>query len=170
MWKTGIEVRRDISAVVLRNKARSEQDGRVVSRLFGIANIADGMERGQPARLAGTTRQTRRDWVHRYNAEGIDGLRDRSKGHPKRSLTPEQEQQIDALVLRGPEGTLVFWRRLDLQDVIRERFGVVYHARSVGKILRRLGFSRLSVRPLHPESGLAPLLNSLFRFARNSFE
>ena len=152
MWKAGIEVRRDISAVVLRKKARTETDGGVVSRLFGIANIVDGMQRGQAARQAGMTRQTLRDWVHRYNAEGIDGLRDRSKGHAKRALTAEQEQEIAALVLRGPEGTLVRWRRVDLRDVIRERFGVVYHERSVGKILRRLGFSRLSVRPLHPES------------------
>ena len=111
------------------------------------------MQIGQAARQALMTRQTLRDWVRRYNAEGIDGLRDRSKGHAKRMLTPKQDQQIAALVPRGHasrimKGTLVCWRCVDLQDVIRERFGVVYHARSVGTILRRLGFSRLSVRPL----------------------
>ena len=90
--KTGIVVRRDISAAVLRKKARSEKDGRVVSRFFGIANLLDGMERGKVARQAGMTRQTLRDWVHRYNADGIDGLRDRPKGHAKRALTPEQEK------------------------------------------------------------------------------
>lgn len=170
MWKAGIEVGRDIGAVVLRKKARAETDGGVVARLFGIANIVDGMQRGQAARQAGMTRQTPRDGMHRYCAEGMDGLRDRSKGHAKRALTAKQEQEIAALVLLYPEGTLVRWRRVDLRDIIRERFGVVYHERNVGKILRRLGVSRLSVRRLHPESGLAPLLNSLFRFARNSFE
>lgn len=152
MWRTGTKVRRNIGAAVLRKQARREKDGRVVARLFGIANILDGMERGEAARQAGMTRQTLRDWVLRYNADGIDGLRDRPKGHAKRTLTPEQEKEIDALVLLGPEGTLVRWRRVDLRDVIEEKFGVDYHERSVGKLLHRLGFSRLSVRPMNPEA------------------
>lgn len=154
MWKTGIEVRRDISAVVLRKKARSEKDGRIVARLFGIANILDGMERSQAARLAGMTGQTLCDWVHRYNACGVEGLRDRPKGHTKRALTPTQEKKLEAIVEQTPEGTLIRWRRVDLKAVIEKEFGVTYHERSVGKVLRRLGFVRLSVRPLHPEADL----------------
>jgi len=45
---------------------------------------------------------------------------------------------------------VVRWRRVDLRGVIAERFGVVYHERTVGKILKQLGFSRVSVRPHHP--------------------
>ena len=56
MWKTGIEVRKDMSATVLRKKARPKRVGKVASRMFGIANILDGMEREEAARLVGTTR------------------------------------------------------------------------------------------------------------------
>ena len=45
---------------------------------------------------------------------------------------------------------VVRWRRVDLQRVIAERFGVAYHERTVGKILRQLGFSHISARPRHP--------------------
>ena len=31
-----------------------------------------------------------------------------------------------------------------------ERFGVVYHERTVGKVLKQLGFSHISARPRHP--------------------
>ena len=148
--KKGLEVRRDISAVVLRGKARKEKDGRVVSRLFGIANILDGMDRDRAARQAGMSRQTLRDWVHRYNAQGVEGLRDGPRGHTKRSLTPAQEKELEAIVLQGPEGTLVRWRRVDLQAVIKEKFRVAYHEHTVGKVLRRVGFTRLSARPIHP--------------------
>ena len=65
MWKAGMEVRRDISAVVLRKKARTETDGGGVSRRFGIANIVDRMQRRQAARLAGMTRQTLRARVEK---------------------------------------------------------------------------------------------------------
>ena len=149
--KAGLAVRRDISATVLRKKARAEKNGRVASRLFGIANILDGMSREQAAKQAGMTRQTLRDWVHRYNEQGIEGLGDRFVG-PSFRLTPEQEKEIEALVTQGPEGTLVRWRRVDLQKEIEKRYKVTYHERTIGKILHRLGFARISVRPKHPET------------------
>ncbi|TIP39894.1 MAG: winged helix-turn-helix domain-containing protein [Mesorhizobium sp.] len=44
----------------------------------------------------------------------------------------------------------VRWRRVDLKRVIRDRFGVDYDTRYVGKLLHRLGFSHVSARPQHP--------------------
>jgi putative transposase len=152
MWQEAIEVRRDITAAVLRKKARREKDGRVVSRLLGIANILDGMERDPAARAVGMTRQTLCDWVHRYNESGIDGLKNRPKGRPKRALTPEQEQEIETLVTTAPNGTLVRWRCVDIQAEIEKRFKVVVHESTIGKWLRRMDFRRVSVRPLHPEA------------------
>jgi transposase len=152
MWQEAIEVRRDMTAAVLRKKARSERDGCIASRLLGIANILDGMDRDTAARTTGMTRQTLRDWVHRYNAEGVEGLKNKPKGRPQRALTSAQEQEIEKLVTGSPKGTLVRWRRVDIQSEIEKRFGVVIHENTVGKLLRRLGFRRISVRPLHPEA------------------
>jgi hypothetical protein len=50
---------------------------------------------------------------------------------------------------------LVRFRRVDLRDRIAGRFGVYLHERSVGKLLRKLDFRRLSVRPVHPKADLA---------------
>jgi transposase len=44
----------------------------------------------------------------------------------------------------------VRWRRIDLRRVIAERFGVEFHQRYVGKLLKKLGFSHMSARPRHP--------------------
>ena len=38
-----------------------------------------------------------------------------------------------------------------LQRVIEERFGVSYHERTIGKLLKALGFSHISARPRHPK-------------------
>ena len=63
--------------------ARRERDGRVSARLLALANALDGLPREEAARLAGMTGQTLGDWVHRYNAEGVEGLRDRPRpGRP----------------------------------------------------------------------------------------
>ena len=51
---------------------------------------------------------------------------------------------------------MAIWRRVDLRDVIKQRYGVEYHERYVGKLLRALGFSHISagtVRNLVREAG-----------------
>jgi transposase len=61
---------------------------------------------------------------------------------------------LAALVEAGPDGEtdgLVRWRRIDLKQVIRERFGADYHERSVSRLLHDLGFSHMSARPQHPK-------------------
>jgi transposase len=47
---------------------------------------------------------------------------------------------------------VVRWRRIGLRERIKARFGVMFHEHSIGKMLRRLNFRRISVRPEHPES------------------
>ena len=50
---------------------------------------------------------------------------------------------------------MVRWRCRDLQGEIARHFGVEMHERTVGKLLARLNFSRVSVRPRHPEQDIA---------------
>lgn len=98
-------------------------------------------------------RQTLRDWVHRFNEAGPDGLKDAWYGGPPSRLSPAQLAEFAEIVETGPDPAVdgvVRWRRIDLQKVIKERFGVDYHARHIGKLLEQLGFSHISARPRHP--------------------
>ena len=91
--------------------------------------------------------------MHRFNAHGPEGLLDTWSKGPAPRLSAEQRSEVAQLVETGPDRAVhgvVRWRRVDLQRVIVERFGVTYHERTVGKILRQLGFSRISARPRHP--------------------
>jgi len=66
---------------------------------------------------------------------------------------PSSKPNSPKLVETGPDRAVhdvVRWRRIDLKQIIAERFGVAYHERTVGKILHRLGVSHLSPRPRHP--------------------
>jgi DDE superfamily endonuclease/Winged helix-turn helix len=65
----------------------------------------------------------------------------------------EQLAQFAKIVEAGPDREkdgVVRWRRIDLKRVIAERFGVDFHPRYVGKLLKKLGFSHISARPRHP--------------------
>jgi len=111
------------------------------------------MDRAAAAKIGGMDRQTLRDWVHRFNASGPEGLIDNRTEGPKPRLSEEQLAQFAKIVEAGPDREkdgIVRWRRVDLKRVIVERFGVDFHPRYVGKLLKKLGFSHISARPRHP--------------------
>jgi transposase len=147
--------RRELGAGDLRREAGRCWDAKAARRMLALALVLEGHAREAAARAAGMDRQTLRDWVHRYNEQGLAGLCDRRRPGRKPRLTPGQEAELVTAVERGPDPDrdgVVRWRRVDLKALIEARFGVRLHERSVGKVLRRLGFARPSVRPKHPLS------------------
>src|SRR5664280_2418174 len=101
--------RLDMTASALRAAASREKDGAAARRILALALVLDGADRKTAAETCGMDRQTLRDWVHRYNAEGLTGLHDLTPPGPKPKLT-------------------------------------------AGKVLAKLGYCRLSVRPRHPQT------------------
>jgi transposase len=147
------KLREDYSAEELRALARRSKDARQSRRLLSLAAVRDGMDRGEAAKIGGMDRQTLRDWVHRFNVAGPDGLLDNWTSGPKPRLSPDQLAEFARIIETGPDRKVdgvVRWRRIDLKRVIAERFGVDYHQRYVGKLLKKLGFSHISARPRHP--------------------
>src|SRR4051794_39509352 len=113
--------RKELGAVELRREARRGRGTAGSRRMLGPAPGLEGASREEAARAAGMDRQTLRDWVHRYNAEGLAGLRDRPRSGRKPRLTPGQEAELAAAVERGPDPDrdgVVRWRRVDLQALI----------------------------------------------------
>jgi transposase len=126
--------------------------------MLALALVLEGKSREEAARSCGMDRQVLRDWVHRYNAEGLSGLRNRTAPGARPRLSAEQEREVAELVRKGPDLTthgVVRWRRIDLSRMIEQRYGVKLAERSVGSLLHRLGFRRLSVRPRNPKQDAA---------------
>src|SRR4051812_28214194 len=147
--------REELGAAELRREAGRCRDARAARRMLALALVLEGSSREEAARAAGMDRQTLRDWVHRYNAEGLAGLRDRPRSGRRPRLSPEQEAELAAAVERGPDPArdgVVRWRRVDLRALIEARFAVRPHERTVGEGGRRLGSTRLSVRPRPPKA------------------
>jgi transposase len=143
----------------LREHAARVSEAPVARRLLALALVLEGQSRAAAARTCGMDRQTLRDWVIRYNEHGIDGLSDRAHGGgaaPK--LSAEEKAQLAGWVRQGPdiaEDGVVRWRLRDLRDRILARLFVAMDERSVGRILKTLTFSHISVRPRHPQADAA---------------
>ncbi len=148
----------DHTASELRAFAAKSGDGAQVRRLLAIALVLEGYSRTEAAALSGMDRQTLRDWVHRYNDEGIDGLKSRSAPGRAPALTDEQMAELRALVIQGPDPVahkVVRWRCVDLRAEVARRFSVDVHESTIGKWLHQLGLTRLQPRPFHPKKDAA---------------
>ena len=73
---SAVRLREDYSAEELRALARRSKDVNQSRRLLSLAAVRDGMDRRSAAKIGGMDRQTLRDWVHRFNASGPEGLID----------------------------------------------------------------------------------------------
>ena len=146
--------RTEHSADELRAFASNSRDGAQVRRLLALAFILDGHTRTEAAERTGMDRQTLRDWVHRYNAEGVEGLKSgHGPGKPP-SLSGEQMAELKATVLKGPDPAthgVVRWRCVDLRAEVARRFEVEVSERTIGKWLHKLELTRLQPRPFHPK-------------------
>ena len=151
--------RLELSASELREAATRTQEAKAARRTLAIGLLMEGWSRQAAAEACAMDRQTLRDWVHRYNELGLDGLCDRPRRNgPPPCLSPEQQAEVAEWVKRGPDlerDGVVRWRCVDPQRRIKQEFEVQLHERSVGKLLHRLGFKRLQPRPYHPKKDVA---------------
>ena len=150
-----ILMRTDYSAGDLLKLAQQATDGNQTRRLLALAAIAQGKNRTEAARIGCMNLQTLCDWVNRFNDEGPEGLKNRKSPGPEQRLNENQLLEIREMIIKGPDlekHGVVRWRCVDIQAIIKQRYGVDYHERTIGKILRHMGLSHISARPQHPKS------------------
>ena len=149
-----VKLRDDYSGVRLRQLASRSKDANQARRLLALAAVCDGMDRDEAARIGGMDRQTLRDWVHAFNADGPDGLVNDKAPGAKPKLDSGQLAELAKIVESGPDidkDGVVRWRCVDLKGVIKSRFAVDVDEVTVGRLLKKLDYSHISARPRHPE-------------------
>jgi transposase len=106
--------------------------------------LQDGKKPAEVAALVGAPRQTVYRWLGVLQSEGIDALRDMSKGGRPARLDGEQLAQVQVALLEGPTahgfGTPL-WTIKRVRLLIERKFGVRYSPVHVWRLLGQLGFS-----------------------------
>ena len=95
--------RRELGVAELRAEAGRTADAKQARRILAIAMVLDGHPRLLAAQAGGMDRQTLRDWVHRYNADGVAGLADRPRPGREPRLTEVQRREVAQWVESGPD-------------------------------------------------------------------
>jgi putative transposase len=84
-------------------------------------------------------------WLDRYNKEGIDGLKDRSKSGRPPEIPKELAVRIRKELLEGKQG----WTTKQVSDIIFRKGGVRYHYTHIYRILHKWGFKQKIPRKVH---------------------
>lgn len=101
---TGVKITRtDQTPTQLRAVAAGCLDAKQTRRLLAIALVLEGASRAEAVRQTGLDRQTLRDWVHRFNNIGVDGLISRPSPGRTPKLTKEQMAELRQMVVAGPD-------------------------------------------------------------------
>jgi transposase len=147
-----IGLRGDFDVDPVRAAAKRSKDGPQARRLLALAAIYGGASRTEAAKSGGVTRQIVRDWVVRFNAHGREGLIDRkAPGQPPR-LNDEHRAALAAVLESGPIPAvhgIVRWRIVDLCQRMWEEFRVVVSQQTLSRVLRKMGYRKLSARRRH---------------------
>ena len=140
-------------AEMLEAAARHEHDARVRARLLAMRHLAQGHSVAQTAGQYALGASVLYGWMRRYDAQGIEGLRDRPRSGQPPHLARAQEGAFLQRLHAGPppDSSLAAWRGEDLRALLRQEFGAAYSLTGVYALLHRLGQSSLVPRPHHPQ-------------------
>src|SRR6516225_786763 len=147
-----IPLRTDFDAEMVRAAAKRSKDGPQARRLLALAAIYEGGSRTAGAKIGGVTLQIVRDWVLKFNAHGPDGLIDRKPPGQAPRLNGAHRAALAAIIESGPIPAVhgvVRWRIVDLCQWIWEEFRVVVSQQTLSRVLRKMGYRKLSARPRH---------------------
>jgi transposase len=106
--------------------------------------LQQGKKPAEVAQRVGAPRQTVYRWLDVLNDEGIDALRDMSKGGRPAKLDAKQHERLREILLAGPQAAGFgsdLWTLKRVRQTIEKRFGVRYSEVHVWRLLGRLGFS-----------------------------
>lgn len=125
-------------------KAKNKPDEAAKRRVRAARLLQAGNKPAEVAKMVGAPRQTVYRWKDVLEAEGIDALRDMSKGGRPGLLGAEELGRLQIALMEGPTahgfGTPL-WTLKRVRVFIEREFGVRYSEVHVWRLLGQMGFS-----------------------------
>jgi transposase len=106
--------------------------------------------------ITAAARRTIQQWVHKYNRQGIAGLRDKPRPGTPTKLPRKKEIKLRKRIEAGPtkdDGVSVL-NGPAVRRIIEREFGVLYSRQGLYDLLHRLGYSCLCPRPQHEKANM----------------
>lgn len=156
MMRPALTITYPMTAKELSELVRKAKDGRVRQRLMAMKFIVQGHTIPQAAARMDIAERPLRKWLHRFNAQGPEGLKDAYRPGQPPKLNTEAIEQFKSRVRQGVTltDTVCSLRARDIQHILQKEFAASYSLGGTYFLLHRLGFSCLCPRPQHPQADI----------------
>jgi len=155
----------------LRKRIRQEADAKQRDRWRAVLLALEGKTTAEIMDKLERSKNFVQRWVYFYRDHGLKRIHTlKQTGQPPK-LSRDQEQAFLDQIDRAPH----ILRGTDIQEILREQFGVTYSLSGAYELLHRLGYEPLKPRPINPKKDVdaeekwrkrAPFLSK--RFGRNT--
>ncbi|MDR1348547.1 MAG: helix-turn-helix domain-containing protein [Prevotellaceae bacterium] len=153
MSKIRVKVFADCETI--KSQLRKDEKFSQGVRLYAVYQIALGKKAEELEELYHTSHKSICNWVHRYNAEGVEGLKDRPRSGRRSRLDAAQKKKIKEAVLQSPtleNFSSGVWTWALVGEYIRCNFGVSYRKVQIYNILHSSGLSCQKGKGYFPEA------------------
>ena len=124
-------------------------------RLYAVYQVAMGQPSRKLEDLYNTSFKQITNWVHRFEKEGIEGLKDKEGRGRKALLNDQQRREVHKLLNEGPEGygfNTSTWTGPMLIEWIKNNYGIEYKKAHIYNIIKSLGFTYQKGKGIFPET------------------
>jgi len=119
-------------------------------RMWSIRCLILGMTHEHVAKLADVTLETLYDWVHDFNASGVDGLIDKPRSGRPRIIPPHLEPELVEVIQQPRQVDVTHWTGVKFHGYLREQLDLEVGYRTVIRWLHEKDF-RLKVPQPWPD-------------------
>lgn len=126
-------------------------------RLYAVYQVSLGQPSRKLEELYNTSFKQITNWVHRFEQEGIEGLRDKEGRGRTARLSEEQRKSISVTLKEDPGKygyNTASWTGPMLIEWIEKEYGIVYKKAQIYNIIKSLGFSYQKGRGVFPETSV----------------
>lgn len=130
--------------IKLLQRAYRWGDIRSVKRISAMLRIHEGQSVSKVAEILGVTIQTVYNWLKGFLLKGTASFQFRYSSGRKPKLTKAQKQELKQCILLAPTEhgyECGCWNTILIQDLIYNKWGVLYHRGYICQILSNLGLS-----------------------------
>ncbi len=140
----------------IRSLFRDDERYTIGLRLYAVYQVSLGQSSRNLEELYNTSFKQITNWVHRFETEGIEGLKDKEGRGRTSRLDKKQEDELKKTLIEKLPSDYSFntatWTGPILIEWIKSHYKITYKKAQIYNILKRLGFSYQKGRGIFPEA------------------
>jgi len=140
----------------IRSMFRKDERYTIGLRLYAVYQVSLGQSSRNLETLYNTSFKQITNWVHQFEKQGVEGLKDKDGRGRIARLNKEQESELKELLSSGLPSEHGFntatWTGPILIEWIKAHYKISYQKAQIYNIIKKLGFSYQKSKGIFPEA------------------